>query len=139
VYSVLTGCLIRTATELQQYGDWEGSRREFLKLRQKLIHETMTRLEPVFSKDLIEDLVELQRDGDLDGDNLKVATLLKWALGCLVNGNIEAAEKIAADALRYIDANIESFPLYTASSEYLSRSVASYENSADSPIFNSIW
>mgnify|MGYP004701084907 CR=1 FL=1 len=138
-YSILTDCLIRTATELQQYGDWEGSRREFMKLKPKLIHETMTRLEPIFSKELIEDLIELQRDGDLDGDNLKVATQLKWVLGCLVNGNIEAAEKIAADALRYIDANIESFPLYEDSQEYLARNTAGFENSADSPIFNSIW
>ena len=91
-YSVMTDCLIRTATELQQYGNWEGTRRDFLKLRPKLIHETMTRLEPVFSKDLIEGLIELQRDDDLSGDNLKVAVLLKYALGSLVNGNTEAAE-----------------------------------------------
>jgi hypothetical protein len=138
-YSVMTDCLIRTATELQQYGDWEGSRREFLKLRPKLVHETMTRLEPVFSKDLIEDLIELQRDDDLTGDNLKVATMLKWALGSLVSGNIVAAEKIAADALRYIDANIESFPLYAASSEYLARAVPVYVNTAEAPIFSSIF
>lgn len=138
-YSLMTGCLIRTATELQQYGDWEGSRREFLKLQPKLIHETMTRLEPVFSKELIDDLVELQRDDDLTGDNLKVAVMLKWALGCLVNGNTEAAEKIAADALRYIDANIASFPLYTTSGEYLARIAPGYENTVEAPIFSSIF
>lgn len=136
-YSVMTDCLIRTATELQQYGNWEGSRREFLKLRPKLIHETMTRLEPVFSKDLIEGLIELQRDDDLTGENLKVAILLKYALGCLVNGNTEAAGKIASDALRYIDANIELFQAYTASSEYQARLAPAFVNTAETAIFNS--
>ncbi len=138
-YSVMTDCLISTATELQHYGNWEGNRRDFLKLQPKLIHETMTRLEPVFSKDLIEILIELQRDGDLSPTEFKVVVLLKYVLGCLVNGNTEAAEKIAGDALRYIDNNLVSFPLYSASSEYLARIAAGYENTADEPIFNSIF
>lgn len=138
-YSVMTDCLIRTATELQQYGNWEGTRRDFLKLRPKLIHETMTRLEPVFSKEYLEELLEKQRDNDVTDGDLKVITLLKYALGSLVNGNNEAAEKIAADALRYIDANPALFTTYFASTEYLARTTAGYVNAADSPIFNSFW
>lgn len=138
-YSVMTDCLIRTATELQQYGNWEGSRRDFLKLRPKLIHETMTRLEPVFSKEYLEELLEKQRDADVTDGDLKVITLLKYALGCLVNGNTEAAEKIAADALRYIDANPSLFATYFVSAEYLARSSAGFINEPESPIFNSIW
>ncbi|WP_299576683.1 DUF6712 family protein [uncultured Sunxiuqinia sp.] len=137
-YSVMTDCLIRTATELQQYGSWEGSRRDFLKLRPKLIQETMMRLEPVFSKDYIEELIEKQRDNEIVGDDVKVIELLKYAIGSLVNGNPEAAEKIAADALRYMDSHLISFPTYTASSEYLARTMANYENDADSPIFSSL-
>jgi len=138
-YSVMTDCLIRTATELQQYGNWEGTRRDFLKLRPKLIHETMIRLEPVFSKDYLEELLEKQRDADVTAGDRKVITLLKYALGCLVNGNTEAAEKIAGDALRYIDAHQADFPTYFASSEYLARATAGYVNIIEDPIFNSIW
>lgn len=138
-YSVMTDCLIRTATELQQYGNWEGTRRDFLKLRPKLIHETMVRLEPVFSKDYLEELLEKQRDNDVNDGDLKVISLLKYALGCLVNGNTEAAEKIAGDALRYIDAHPALFTTYFASTEYLARATAGYVNAADSPIFNSFW
>lgn len=138
-YSVMTDCLIRTATELQQYGNWEGTRRDFLKMRPQLIHETMTRLEPVFSTDYIDELVEKQRDGDVTDGDLKVITLLKYALGCLVNGNTEAAEKIAGDALRYIDAHPAGFVTYFASSEYLARAAAGFVNEADSSLFNSVW
>lgn len=137
-YSVMTDCLIRTATELKQYGQWEGSRRDFLQLRPKMIQETMTKLEPAFSKDYIEELIEKQRDGDVTNDDLKVIVLLKFALGCLVNGNVEAAEKIASDAMRYIDKNIIGFVTYAASSEYLSRITAGYINTTDSTIFSSI-
>ena len=137
-YSVMTDCLIRTATELAQYGNWEGTRRDFLKLRPKLIQETMNRLEPVFSSDYINELIEKQRDNDVTDGDLKVITLLKYALGCLVNGNTEAAEKIAGDALRYIDSHQASFATYFASSEYLSRA-AVYQNTADSPIFTSLF
>lgn len=137
-YSVMTDCLIRTATELQQYGSWEGTRRDFLKLRPKLIQETINRLEPVFSTDYINELIEKQRDDDVTNGDLKVITLLKYALGCLVNGNTEAAEKIAGDALRYIDSHQASFATYFASSEYLSRA-AVYQNAADSPLFTSLF
>jgi len=137
-YSVMTDCLIRTATELQQYGNWEGTRRDFLKLRPQLIHETMMRLEPFFSTVYINELIEKQRDGDVTDGDLKVITLLKYALGCLVNGNTEAAAKIAADALRYIDTHPTDFDTYFASSEYLSRAVV-YQNIADSPIFSSLY
>ena len=138
-YSVMTDCLIRTATELQQYGNWEGTRRDFLKLRPKLIHDTMMKFEPIFSKDYMDELIEKQRDNDATADDKKVIVLLKYALGSMVNGNLQAAEKIAADAMRYIDANPGSFTTYTASSEYLARTTVGYENELDSPIFSSLF
>lgn len=138
-YSVMTDCLIRTATELQQYGNWEGTRRDFLKLRPKLIQETMTRLEPVFSKDYIDELIEKQRDGDVTNGDLKIIVLLKYALGSLVNGNTEAAAKIAGDALRYIDKHPTDFATYAASGEYLARIAADYVNTADATIFSSLY
>lgn len=134
-YSILSDCLIQTARELALYAEWEGNRKDFLKLRPKMIQETMLKLEPVFSKDYIEELVEKQRDDDVTGDDLKVIVLLKYALGSLVSGNQPAAEKIAADALRYIDANLESFATYTESDEYIARTTAGYVNETDLPIF----
>lgn len=138
-YSVMTDCLIRTATELAQYGNWEGTRRDFLKLRPKMIQETMTRLEPVFSKDYIDELIEKQRDGDATSDDEKIIVLLKYALGSMVNGNVEAAAKIAGDALRYIDKNPDDFPTYAASGEYLARSTADYVNTIEATIFFSLY
>ena len=138
-YSILTNCLIRTASELEQYGQWSGTRKEFLQLRPKLIQETMLRMEPVFSKDYIDELIEKQRDGDITGDDLKVMTLLKYSLGSLVNGNMEAAQKIAADALRYMDANLTSFETYATSDEYTVRTTAGYVNLTDSTIFSSLF
>jgi len=138
-YSVMTDCLIRTATELQQYGNWEGTRRDFLKLRPKLIQETMTRLEPVFSKDYIDELIKKQRDGDVTNGDLKIIVLLKYALGSLVNGNTEAAAKIAGDALRYIDKHPTDFATYAASGEYLARIAADYVNTTDATIFSSLY
>ncbi len=137
-YSVMTDCLIRTATELAQYGNWEGTRRDFLKLRPKLIQETMTRLEPVFSKDYIDELIEKQRDGDVTNGDLKIIVLLKYALGSLINGNTEAAAKIAGDALRYIDNHSADFATYAASGEYLARMAADYVNTTDAKIFSSL-
>ncbi len=137
-YSILTDCLIQTADEMKIYGQWEGTREEFLKLRPKLIQDTMVKLEPVFSKDYIQELIEKQRDNDLTGDDLRLSILLKQSLGSLVGGNMEAAEKIAADALRYIDGNLGSFGTYTESGEYAARIESGYENTADDPIFSSI-
>jgi len=138
-YSVMTDCLIRTATELQQYSQWTGTRRDFLQLRPKMIQETMTKLEPVFSKDYIEELLEKQRDSDATNGDLKVIVLLKFALGSLVTDNEHPAKKIAADALRYIDQNLTDFPTYASSGEYLARMAPSYVNTTDAPIYSSIF
>jgi hypothetical protein len=138
-YTILSECLIRTAAELKQYSQWTGTRKDFLQLQPKLLQETMMRIEPVFSKDYVGDLIELQRDDDLTLDDKKVLVLLKSVLGCLATGNIEAAEKIASDALRYMDANPESFESYFKSDEHAARIAAGYVNTAESTIFSSLF
>jgi hypothetical protein len=138
-YTIMTDCLIRTSSELKRYSQWTGSWRDFLQLRPKLIQETMMRLEPVFSKDYIEELIEKQRDDDPTNDDQKVIILLKYSLGSIVSGNMIAAEKIATDALRYIDSNLESFKTYTDSSEYKARIASGYVNEEESQIFSSCY
>jgi len=138
-YSVMTDCLIRTATELQQYGQWTGSRSDFLQLRPKMIQDTMMLLEPVISKDYLEELIEKQRDVDATNADKKLLELLKYALGSMLNGNPQAAEKITADALRYMDNNLTEFPTYTASSEYKARLASGYVNEKESTIFSSLF
>lgn len=138
-YSIISECLIQTSSELEVFGQWEGTRKDFLKLRPKLIQETIVKLEPLFSKDYINELIEKQRDNDISGDDLRVMFLLKQSLGSLVSGNMEAAERIAADALRYIDANLLNFTTYVASSEYAARIAEGYINEEDSQIFSSLF
>ncbi|MFZ4705458.1 MAG: DUF6712 family protein [Bacteroidales bacterium] len=138
-YSVMTDTLIRTATELKLFSQWDGTRREFLQLRPKMIRDTMTKLNPIFSKNYIEELIELQRDGNIEGENLYVIEMLKYAIGAMINGSIEIAEQIVSDALYYIDSNIDQFTTYTDSAEYKVRLAAGYENSTDSTIFSSIY
>jgi hypothetical protein len=139
-YSILSECLISTATELQLYGQWTGTRKDFLQLKPKLLQETMLRLYPVFSKSYIEELIEKRRDDELTkDDDLVVIELLKFALGSLVNGNIEAAEKIAADALRYMDSNLSDFKTYSDSREYAARIATGYTNECRSQIFSSLY
>ena len=138
VYSLITDCLIRSAAELRQYASWEGERNAFLLLKPKLVHYTSTVLQPVFSRDLIETLIEKQRDNDLSANELQVVILLKHALGCLVVDNKIMAGQMAADALRFIDENIESFATYTNSKEYVARQTAGYVNELESSIFASL-
>jgi len=138
VYSVLTDCLVRTADEMKNYSSWTGTRKDFLLLKPRLIHITKSKLEPVFSKDLIEELIESQRDGDLTADEMTLVDMLKHAIGCTIDENKNIAAALAADALRFIDENIASFPIYTASKEYLARTSEDYINEEDSPIFSSL-
>jgi hypothetical protein len=138
VYSVLTDCLVRTADEMKNYSSWTGTRKDFLLLKPRLIHITKSKLEPVFSKNLIEELIESQRDGDLTADEMTLVDMLKHTIGCTIDENKNIAAALAADALRFIDENIASFPLYTASKEYLARTSEGYINEEDSPIFLSL-
>lgn len=138
-YTILSECLIQTSRELQKYAEWSGSRAEFLKLKPRLIHETITRIEPLFSKELIEELIELQRDDDMDLDKQRVTLMLKQALGCIISGKSNQGSTIMWDALRYIDENPDSFTSYFDSREYLSRSNPGYTNTSDSPLFSSLF
>lgn len=137
-YSVLSDCLIQTARELELYANWAGSRKHFLMLRPKLVRETIAKLEPMFSSNYLNELLEKQRDGDLRSDDSRVMVLLKQCLGSLIDDNQADAEKIAVQALRYIDANEAAFATYFASAEYAARIAPGYENTADAPIFSSL-
>ena len=138
-YSILSDCLISTAAELKQFSQWDGTRKDFMLLRPKMNQETMTKLEPVFSKDYIEELIEKQRSQELSGDDLKIMNLLKQVLGCLLGDNHHAAEKIMEDALLYIDRYPESFGTYIDSLEYKARATEGYINSLDGTIFSSLF
>ena len=138
-YSILSDCLISTAAELKQFSQWDGTRKDFMLLRPKMNQETMTKLEPVFSKDYIEELIEKQRSQELSGDDLKIMNLLKQVLGCLLSDNHHAAEKIMEDALWYIDRYHESFGTYIDSLEYKARATEGYINSLDGTIFSSLF
>lgn len=138
-YSILSDCLISTAAELKQFSQWDGTRKDFMLLRPKMNQETMTKLEPVFSKDYIEELIEKQRSQELSGDDLKIMNLLKQVLGCLLSDNHHAAEKIMEDALLYIDRYPESFGTYIDSLEYKARATEGYINSLDGTIFSSLF
>lgn len=137
-YSVLSDCLIQTARELELYANWQGTRKAFLKLRPLIIRETVSKLEPLFSSDYLQELIEKQRDNDLTASDERVLVLLKQCLGSLIDKNGIDAEIIAYGALRYMDANEAQFPTYFASTEYLARIAPGYENSADSSIFSSL-
>ena len=139
VYSVISDCLITTADEMKKFSGWTGTRKDFLLLKPKLIHYTRAKLEPVFSKDLVEGLIESQRDNDLTADEMTLLGLLKHVLGCLVDENKKIAAELAGDALRFVDENIESFPIYTASKEYQARTAEDYINEQESTIFSSLF
>lgn len=139
VFSVLSDCLICTADQLKRFANWEGTRTEFLKLKPKLFHFTVTKLQPLFSKDLIDLLIEKQRDNDLTADELIVIALIKHSLGSLINENEIVASQVAADALRFIDENISSFSTYTDSAEYTARLADGYLNTIEETIFSSIF
>lgn len=138
-YTILSECLIQTSRELQQYAEWHGTRAEFLKMKPRMVHETITRIEPVLSKDLVEELIERQRDDEMDLDMKRVTVMLKQALGCIISGKPSLADKILQDAVRYMDDKQASFVTYFESKEYLARSTQGYINEADSTIFSSLF
>ena len=139
VYSVLTDCLIRTADELKRFSNWTGTRKDFLMLKPTMIRYTIAKLHPVFSKVLVEELIESQRDNDLSADERTLVEQLKYVLGSIVANEPHIATQVAGDALRFIDENLASFPIYTGSKEYAARIAADYVNDTESPIFSSLF
>lgn len=137
-FSILSDCLITTARELAIYAEWEGTRKEFLKLRPTLIQLTISKIQPLISRNYVNELIEMQRDNSVDGDDLVVITLLKQTLGSLVIGNNESAKQAMEDAMNYMDGSQDSFPTYYESREYIARSTAKLENTKDNPIFFSL-
>lgn len=137
-FSILSDCLITTARELAIYAEWEGTRKEFLKLRPTLIQLTISKIQPLISRNYVNELIEMQRENSVDGDDLVIITLLKQVLGSLMIGNNESAKQAMEDAMNYMDGSQDSFPTYYESKEYIARSTAKYENTKENPIFFSL-
>lgn len=138
-FSILSDCLITTAKELSIYAEWEGTRKDFLKLRPTLIQLTISKIQPIISRDYVNELIEMQRENGVDGDDMVVISLLKQVLGSLIIGNNEAAKQALEDAVNYMDGSKDSFPSYFESKEFAARSAANYENTKDNPIFFSLY
>lgn len=138
VYSILTDCLIPTADQMEKHSGWTGTREQFLQLKPRLIHLTRAKIEPLFSKNLIEELIESHRDNDLTGDESILLDMLRHVLGAMFDENRKVAGQLAADALRFVDENEASFPLYFNSKEYEARTTPVFENDRKSTIFSSI-
>ena len=137
-FSILSDCLITTARELAIYAEWEGSRKEFLKLRPKLIQLTISKIQPNISRNYVNELIEMQRGENVDADDLVMLTLLKQVLGSLVIGNDDAAKQALEDAINYMDGSPASYSTYFESKEYAARTTANYENTKGSPIYFSL-
>lgn len=138
-FSVLSDSIITTATELAIYAEWFGSRKDFLKLRPKIVQLTISLLYPVFSKAYITELIDMQRDDDISVDDSVVLIMLKQAIGSAIIGNMEATRRSIEDAINFVENNKESFPTIVESREYLARSAENFGNTAENTIYSSVF
>lgn len=81
-YSLLTNCLIVTAREFSQFGP-TLSRSALLKLKPWLLFVQEDELSKKISADLVDQLLEQQRDEDLTPESRQVLALVKPALAML--------------------------------------------------------
>lgn len=137
-YSMLSDCLITTAAELKRYANWDGTRAEFLRQKPDLVMLTRKKINPIISKNYVDELIEKQRDNDLSSADLEVLDSVKYALGAFISRNNHVGATIVTEALNVINTNLQLYPTYTASSEYKARTTPGYENSADSSVFSSV-
>lgn len=134
-FSILSDCLILTAGELKRYCSWEGSRKDFLKLKPLILLRMYNEIGRWMGRKYIDELVEQQRDSDLTEENKVVLELLKFSLANYVLDNIKDADAFRDEAVTLMDNAPELYPTYVNSKEYRLRHRENYRNSADSPIF----
>lgn len=134
-YSVLSNCLIMTARELRRLCSWEGTRRDFLKLKPVLTLRMYNELGRWVGRAYIDELVEQQRDGDLTPENAIVLDILKISLVNFATGNIKDAEAFRDDVITLMDNQLQNYPTYVSSLEYRTRHASGYQNTKDSTIF----
>ncbi len=134
-YSVISDCLIMTAKELKRLCSFEGTRKDFLKLKPVLLLRMYNELGRWVSRAFIAELVEQQRDGDVTPANAEVIDMLKISLANYATDNIQDAEAFRNEAVTIMDLEPEQYPTYSSSREYRIRHNIESLNSADSPIF----
>lgn len=134
-YLRYSDCLIKTAKELVLLSNWEGLRTEFLKSFQDLRIFTSTHLRHYLSSDLIDQLITQQNSGTLTDQNKLILPKLKQTLGCLITNREREASILMGDVLAIIDSDLDNYPLYKDSLEYIGRMATDYVNTAESTIF----
>lgn len=135
-YSIISEGLIQTSTEMKRFCSWEGSRSEFMQLKPTLILKIKTELYKYFGKEIIEEIIEQQRDNDISPSNSMIIESLKFCLANFAIGNNSEAVSLRDSIINVLDCDIESFPKYRDSSEYKARLQEGFKNTKDSPIFS---
>lgn len=134
-YSVISACLIQTAKELKHICSWTGDRSDFLKMKPTLLLCTKTELYKCFGAELIEEIIEQQRDNDISPANSNIIESLKFCLANFAIAKNSEATRLRDMIVNFLDKDIESFPKYANSPEYKAKHAERFKNKKDSSVF----
>jgi hypothetical protein len=134
-YSIISDCLIQTAKEFKRLCKWEGKREDFLRMKPILLLKIKTEFYPIFGHELIDELIEQQRDNDISTANSNIIDSLKFCLANFATENIKQAVMLRNSIINVLEQDIESFPKFRDSKEYIARHKEQFKNKKDSGVF----
>ncbi len=134
-YSLLSDCIIVSTAEFKRLTKWNGSRSDFVRLKPVIQLKTKMEIESWTGHEFIDLLIEQQRDNDVTEDNRLVLDLLKLAVACFVNGLSDDGQRVRAEAVNLMDANLDAYPLYRDCKEYKIRHRGETLNTEGSSMF----
>lgn len=137
LFNELTNCLFLTGKEWANYSEQLSTTREdYIKVKPQLLSLQNTIIAQAISKNYLSYLIEKIRTGALSNEkDIEIINSCKIILGNLVSKNNDTARNNISKLIYTIESDIDNYPVYKASPEYLLKSKSNFENSMDSPVF----
>jgi len=141
-YTMAVRNFINSAEEFDKYVNIGKSRLKFKELRNEMDVVEMLQVIPVMGEQLADEIKDEMKDGSLSEANKKLLPIVKRAVAFITAGklnlNANAArngESFLSEIKRFLDSNVDDYPLYKDSLYLAERNYERFENSTDYGFF----
>lgn len=125
-YTLINDNFVRSIRQFREYGEWAGSRVDWIRFRPKLVSARKLKIDPVISAAQSDAIIEALRDDDVTPAMVAVLDDLRFALAAFAAGDEASGLSYISRVRSYMIAHVDDFPQFKASDIY-TKYVASLE------------
>lgn len=117
-YTLINDNYVRSIRQFREFGEWAGSRIDWIRFRPKLVAARKLKIEPVISVEQSLAIIEALRDDDVNAAMIAILDDLRFALAAYALDDAEKGHSFISRVRDYMIAHPDDFPQFKASAIY---------------------